>query len=494
MKTALLGLDIGTTSTKALLFDTSGREIARENSLPYKNHAPHPGWVEQDPEEIWQAVVSTIHNIVKKAPPQTQILALSIAAQSGSLIPADNQGNPIYPLITWMDGRAEKIIKQWCAENREAQIKARSGWSLHPGLPLPTIAWLQKHNPEIFNATEHFFSVNDFIAHRLVGEFITNPSNAGGMQLLNLHTKAWDEELCALAGITPAELSPIQPAGSSIGRISAQASAATALPESTLLINGGHDQALSVLGLRINEPGKFLLSCGTAWVISGVSDKVDMASTPRELDWNVHPLDGRWIISQSLGGLGASLEWWTNLAWQGVHGRVKREEIFSALGAELNGTQPKTGLFFLPITGGHNNPSTGLGGGFINLHLGHTRADMARAIMESAAFELRWAIQNAKLHPEGLWMLGGAAKSRHWVQILASALGIPFHLPQYDNLPALGAAILAGMGTNVFDSIDDALTIFKKPTHTVAPIEALRREYDERFEAYQAYRRKFSAR
>lgn len=494
MTAALLGLDIGTTSSKAILFDTNGTEIVRENSPAYKNHSPQPGWVEQDPEEVWLAIASTIRSLVQKTPPKTEIIALSIAAQSGSLIPADGNGTPVYPLITWMDGRTQTLVERWRNENKEAQVKSRSGWSLHAGLPLPTIAWLRQHDSQIFNAARHFFSLNDFIAHHLTGKRITNPSNAGGMQLLNLHTGDWDEYLCDLAGISSTRLSQIQPAGSPIGNISAQASSATGLPQSVLLINGGHDQALAALGLGINAPNKFLLACGTAWVISGVRDQLNLDTTPLMPDWNLHPLEGRWIISQSLGGLGASLEWWGNVAWQGLNERVKRADIFAALNAELNGSKPKPGLFFLPITGGYDNPSTSQGGGFVGLHLSHSRADMARAILESAAFELRRAIQKADLASKEIWMVGGAAESRYWTQVLATVTGIPIQLPRYDNWAALGAAVLAGIGTMQFNSIEDALQKFEKPVQTVVPSEALRKYYDEQFEAYQAHRMRLSAR
>ena len=494
---ALLGLDIGTTSTKALLFDTSGAEISRASSPAYHNNIPQPGWVEQDPEEIWQAVVTAIRGAIKNAPLDTEILAICIAAQSGSLIPADRYGNPIYPLITWMDGRTENIIREWRETGVEAQVKAISGWSLRTGLCLPTIAWLRQNNPKIFAEAEHFFSVNDFIAHRLTGKFVTNPSNAGGMQLLNLHTGKWDKILCSLAGIAPTALSRIQLAGTPIGEISPEASSTTGLSEQTLLINGGHDQGIAALGLSINDPGKYLLACGTAWVISGVSTSVENNTVPPELDWNFHPLDGRWVISQSLGGLGASLEWWLNQAWQGVAGEASRSEMFKSLDAELTEASPNSGLFFLPLTGGHDNPATTQSGRFIGLQLNHHRADMARAILESAAYELRWAleiIQKAGLPIEKLWMIGGAAESPHWASILATVTGIPIALPQYDNWPALGAAILAGVGAGLFENVEEGLINFKKPAQEIVPIEALRVHYDDLFEEYKSHRKAFPAR
>ena len=169
-------------------------------------------------------------------------LALSMAAQSGSLLPAGVKGEPVYPLITWMDGRTKELVQQWRDEGIQDQIRPISGWSLYPGLCLPTIAWLSRYDPELFTLARHYFSVNDFIAYRLTGQYCTNPSNAGGMQLVDIHTGRWSERLTALAGITPEQLSPIQPSGAVVGKIKLEVCQVTGLSKNTVLINGGHDQ------------------------------------------------------------------------------------------------------------------------------------------------------------------------------------------------------------------------------------------------------------
>ncbi|HIP70957.1 MAG TPA: hypothetical protein EYH05_06135, partial [Anaerolineae bacterium] len=234
--------------------------------------------------------------------------------------------------------------------------------------------------------------------------------------------------------------------------------------------------------------GKLLLACGTAWVFTGVMAAPEMDSVPAALDWNFHVLPQRYTISQSLGGLGASLEWWVNQAWRGVDGAATRQAMFAALDAELAGTEGDGRLLFFPLTGGHDGPATTQRGGFAGLQLSHSRADMARAIMESAAFELRWAlqpVQQAGLPVDRLWMVGGAAQSPHWPQILADVTGIPIRLPAYDNWPALGTAVLAGVGIGAFESIADGLARFQKPARDVLPDAEMRGRYDEMFGLYQ---------
>ncbi len=485
---ALLGLDVGTTTTKAVMFDLTGAELARTASPPYRHHSPRPGWVEQDPEEVWQAVVTAVRHVMSQVSKTVTVRALSMAAQSGSLLPANANGEPVHPIITWMDGRTEQLVRQWRDEGVQDQVRPISGWSLYPGLCLPAIAWLCQHDPDTFAAARRYFSVNDFITYRLTGRFATNPSNGGGMQLVDIHSGQWSGELCALAGISPVQLSPILPTGAVIGKILPEVRRATGLSDGAVLVNGGHDQGCTALALGVNAPGKLLLACGTAWVVTGVMASLEMDRAPAVLDWNFHPLAGRYTISQSLGGLGASLEWWLNQAWRGVDGPSSRQVMFAALDAELAQTEPDGRLLFLPLTGGHDDPATTQRGGFVGLQISHSRANMARAILESAAFELRWAldpIRKAGLPIERLWMVGGAAQSPHWPRILADVTGIPIRLPQYDNWPALGTAVLAGVGIGAFEDIEDGLTRFQKPARDVLPDARMQTRYEAMFERYQ---------
>jgi len=291
--------------------------------------------------------------------------------------------------------------------------------------------------------------------------------------------KRYDEALDVLG-----QLSPIQPAGSIVREIKPEICQATGLTPRAVLVNGGHDQGITALGLGVIDPGKLLLACGTAWVFTGVTASPDMNRIPASLDLNFHIPPERWTISQSLGGLGASLEWWVGQAWTG-----DRRDRFAALDQELAETQPNQRLFFIPLTGGHDDPATTRPGGFVGLQLAHHRADMARAIMESAGFELRWALdalKEAKLPIERLWMVGGAANSPHWPAILANITGIPIRLPSYDYWPALGAALLAGVGVGLFKNIEAGLAHFGKPTRKIEPDDKLMALYAENFAVYQA--------
>ena len=484
---ALLGLDVGTTSTKAVLFDLNGNEITRASSDPYHNQSPKPGWVEQNPEEIWQAVLTTIREVVGKSD-SAQIIAMSMSVQSGSLIPGDKEGNPVYPMITWLDGRTAHMVMDWKQAGLESKVKQISGWSLYPGLCLPTIAWLRDNLPDVYKKTSHYYSVNDFLAKRLTGELVSNPSNASGMQLVDIQTANWSDELAELVGITTDMLSDIQASGTVIGEIRAEVCNVTGLNEGVLLVNGGHDQVCTALGLGINDPGKYLLACGTAWVFTGILKVPNWQNLPASLDLNFHAYPQRWTLSQSLGGLGASLEWWLRQAWAGIEGHINRREMFSSLSDELISTTVNQELFFLPITGGHADPATTRRGSFVGLEFNHTRAMMARAIMESAGYELRWALEAVKMADqpvEQLWMVGGAAQSPYWPSILANITDLPIQVPDYDYWPALGAAVLAGTGSGVFQNLGSAVDLFKKPSIEILPDQKIQEKYDQGFTKYK---------
>lgn len=486
MVDTLLGIDIGTTSTKAVLFDLSGQTLlAAEQS--YRLLAPQPGWVEQDPEEVWQALLAVLRTVVEQAGAGRRILALCLAAQCGSVIPAAADSTPVYPMITWMDGRTEALVREWRAEGREPEVRRISGWLLHPGLPLPAIAWLRRFRPDVFAAAERYLGINDFLTYRLAGRFCTNPSSGAEMQLVDVNTGRWSQALCDLAGIRPEQLSSLEPSGAVIGPIRPDISRLTGLPVGTPVVNGGHDQCCSALAMGMTAPGKVMLACGTAWVITAVVDSPDVAAVPAGMDLNFHVLPQRWTISQLLGGLGASLEWWLQ-THNSADGR-SRADMYAALNETLRQSEPGChGLLFVPLTGAAQVPAGVQHGGFIGLRLDHNRADMARAILEGAAFELRWALEQiwtAGLPVERLWLVGGATRSPVWPQILADASGVPFSVTDYAHWPALGAAILAGAGAGVFESAETGQARLRQPAREVLPNPAAQAIYQERFAAYK---------
>lgn len=331
----VLGLDAGTTSAKAVAVDGSGRVRATAASDPIATRSTAEGGSEQDPDEIWQALVAAGRQAVEVMGCDTRVAALAVAAQSGSVIPV-SAGGFAERAITWMDTRPRSVVESWTPEVSD-RIRAISGWAPSPGVGLSTIAWLHATRSDAGSAedtmaavaagaghpgpaggsepdrkggpasVDRWASVDDYLVFRLTGRWATNPSNAAGMQMMEITTCTWSPELCRVAGVDPSEMSPIHPSGTLIGELTAAAAASLGVDAGTPVVMGGHDQACAALGLGAVDPGHVLLSAGTAWVLTLVTDRADVAILPPGLNLSPHVVAGRWTASQNLGGRGAIL-------------------------------------------------------------------------------------------------------------------------------------------------------------------------------------------
>ena len=306
----VLGLDAGTTSAKAVVVDGAGEILATAGSDSIAVRSTPDGGREQDPEEIWRAVTTAGRRAVDDLGPGVRVAALAVAAQSGSVIPVTAEGSA-ERTITWMDTRFRSVVENW-PDDVAAKVRAVSGWLPTPGVGLSTIVGLRAqastgHAEADPTLVSRWASVDDYLVFRLTGRWATNPSNAAGMQLMDVSTRTWSNELCRLAGIDPGQLSPIRESGSAAGELTAEAAAALGLDAGTPVVIGGHDQACAALGLGVVDLGDLFLSVGTAWVLTAVTDRADVAALPSSLNLSPHVLGGVWTASENLGGLGAML-------------------------------------------------------------------------------------------------------------------------------------------------------------------------------------------
>ena len=483
MPNALLGLDIGTNSVKAVLYDLQGRELAVV-SRSYPLLTPQPGWVEQDAEAVWEALAAALVEIVERSEGRA-IMGLALAAQAGSIIPCDEKGDPVTPMITWLDQRSAEIVAGWRADGAVERIRQISGWRPFPGLPLPSIVWLKRHRPEVHAAAKRYLGPADFCIHRLTGRFATDLSAGAEMVLVDLKSGQWSQELCDLAGVTPAAQSELGWAGRKVGEITAEVARLTGLTAGAPVIAGGHDQCCACVGMGMLDPGGVMLSTGTAWVITAIADSPDLAAIPERMDLNFHAAPHRWTPSRYLGGFGATVAWWLNQSWQSPDPAhpLDRSQLFDLFDAALSESAPGShGLAFLPLDG----PARGA---FIGLTLAHTRADMSRAILEGAAFEVRRALESlraAGMPVDELWIAGGATSSPVWPQILADVTGVAIILADYPSWAALGAAALAGWGVGAFPTLAEAVARLQPPVRRLQPNPALAEIYNTAFQRYQA--------
>jgi xylulokinase len=423
----VVGLDAGTTSAKFVAVDEGGAIVATASSDPIATSTASPGSSVQEPAEIWHALATACRRGADLLPDAAEVKGLSIAAQSGTVIPI--VGGRGTEAITWMDSRSQPLVESWDDTTRRT-IRRHSGWQPSPGLGLSTIAWLRAHDGSA-DAVQRWASVDDHLVHRLTGTWVTNPSNAAGMQLMDAASRRWSAELCDIADIDPTTLSTIHPSGAQAGPITAAAASATGLPVSTPVIVGGHDQACAALSLDVITPGSAFLSMGTAWVLTIVTDRPEIELVPEAYNLSPHVVPRCWSISQNLGGYGAAL---TSVMGTGED-TVDLEDALSA------DPQPVDHVFFLPAI---HAPDRAEWGRFTGDDLPDT-ADQVRAVMEACAFEVRRAVEEAAsittLHE--LTVVGGGTRSPHLTQRIADVTGLTLRVRPDASWPALGAARLA---------------------------------------------------
>lgn len=479
MEPLLLGVEVGTSAIKAVVYDLDGVERVTARR-PIALATPQPGWAEQDAADLWRSLRAVLHEVAARSAVHGRIAALALAAQAGSIVPVDSQGAPLGPLITWLDQRAAPIVAAWWQDGSNARIREVSGWHPHAGLGLAIVAWLTHNDPQLAARTAHFLDVQGFLLQQLIGRRVTDYSEAAELLLFDRRTQAWSPELCALAGIDIAQLGAVIAAGTPAGRLLPAVAAAAGLPPEVLVVAGGQDQCCAALGMGIVAPGELMLASGTAWVLTALTASPELDQLPPDMDLNFHVAPGVYTASQLLGGFGAVVEWWLKLLYpdSATH--------YATLDAALQ--SPGSGdLHFLPLGGSvqvGNAP-----GGFLGLRLDHTREDMVAALCQGIAFEVRWALDAlaaAHLPAQRLWMSGGATHSPHWPALLAAITGVPVQVAHGANWPARGAALLAGTGAGLLDDLPAAVARWRQSVATVEPDADAAARYAARYAGYRA--------
>jgi xylulokinase len=460
----VIGVDAGTTSVKAVAIDASGTIVSMAASDAIPTATPSPGASVQSPAAIWDAFCDACRQLSASLPPSTRVQALAVAAQSGSVIPivGPDAGEAAGEAITWMDTRSLPVVESWGAQTVET-IRARSGWMPSPGLGLSTISWLRS-TPRI--RADRWASVDDYLMWKLTGSWLTNPSNAAGMQLMDVASMHWSPDLCSIAGIDASTLSTIRNSGDVAGVLHPSAGRVTDLPDSLPVVIGGHDQACAALGLDVTAPGSALLSMGTAWVLTMITDRAEITSIPAGFNLSPHVLTHRWSLSQNLGGLGAVIA--SELA------DLSGDPSFAI---EFRGPSLDD-PYFLPAIHQPDRTSWGV---FTKPAADPESATRVRAVMEACAFEVRKAVEAAAPGTglTELTLVGGGTRSEYLTQYIADTIGVPLTVRADASWPALGAARLAAGSRRWSPDIAAGM-----PSTTVQPHQSLDDTNDRRYAEY----------
>lgn len=452
MKTYLLGVDIGTSACKTALFRADGVLVASADAA-YPVRYPQPGWAQQEPEMWWQGAVSAIRRLLEESRVRAEEIAgIGVDGQSWSMVPLDADGAVLYPSPIWTDCRARAECDDMRRAVGEEALFACSGNPVQPSYTLPKVLWLKKNEPELYRRTACVLQSNGYIVYRLTGERTQDVSQGYGWNCFDMRRDEWNRELAAGLGIDPGILPEICTCSQIVGGITAEAAAATGLSEGTPVVAGGLDAACSTLGVGVIGAGQTQEQGGQA---GGMSICMDRYAADPALILSRHVVPERWLLQGGTTGGGGALKW--------LREQLCPEMSFDDL-SRLAGQAPpgSGGVVFLPFMAGERSPlwNPDAKGVLYGLGFAAGRAQIVRAVMEGVAFSLRHNLEVARAAGSRIDVLratGGSSQSAVWMQMKADITGCRIEIPEAVTAAARGAAILAGMGTGVYRSWNEAV-------------------------------------
>lgn len=477
MKKYLLGIDVGTTGTKTMLFMQDGSCIAHAYQ-GYPTQTPHVGWSEQNPLDWWQAVVDTVRKVCDGS---QNVVAISLSVQGGTTVPVDDKYQPVRPAMVWNDSRCETQKQQFAEAFGADAMYRKTGWHLFGGMNAMQIRWMKDNEPENFQKTAMFLSVPDYIAYKMTGIAALDPSNIGINQLGNIVEKRYDPQILQFAGIPEEKLPRIIPSGTVIGHLTADAAKELGLCESCVLVAGAHDQYAVALGAGAVNDGDILIGSGTCWVVTCIRNDPDFDSG---LSQSVSAVPGKWGSLRSLSSGGVCLDWIRQKVLSSENELLSYEEINEETAKHKAAEE---GLFFYPFSGMSSDTKELTKATFTGLDLSHNKFHLIRAVMEGVVFQIVWMMEafHAKPTEDGLILSGGASKSKLWTQLLADISGYPIRIPELPDLACVGAAILAGMGAGLYESAAQGCKAFAVNARTVYPDSATAQKYRQLLSTYK---------
>ena len=446
MQPYLLGIDVGTTGTKTMLFSTDGTVLAHAYQA-YPMYTPAVGFSEQDAEDWWQAVCQTVKSACSQAG-VTEVAAISLSLQGGTMVPVDRDGCPVRRAMVWNDIRCTAEMEAYRKEVGPADtMYEKTGWNLGPGLLPMQIRWMKDHEPALFEKTAMFLSVPDYISMKMTGTPAVDLSNLGINQLGDIRRRCYDAQLLRFAGITEEKLPKIVASGDVIGHLTEEAAAQLGLTTETVLVAGAHDQYAVALGAGAVNNGDILIGSGTCWVVTAIGDA---PSFDTGLSQSVSAVPGKWGSLRSLSSGGVCLEWWRRNLTAAEDGSQLPFDVINAEAATRKAAED--GLFFVPFAGYAPAGGKFRKAAFWGMDLSHDRFHLAKAILEGVVFQVLLMLESFRTKPAqtGIILTGGGSKSPLWRQLVADISGLPVRIPEVADMACVGAAVMAGMGCGLF--------------------------------------------
>lgn len=485
--TLVIGVDGGTESLRAGVYDAAGRCLAAA-SHPYDTRFAPGARAEQDPEDWWRALAIAVRDAVARSgqPPEA-VAAMAVDTTCCSVVALDAAARAVRPAIIWMDVRAGEEAALALATGDEAlRVNGAGQGPVSAEWMIPKALWLHRHEPDAFARAATICEYQDFMTLRLTGRRVGSLSNAalrwhystqrpGGWALGLLDALG----LSALAAKWPAELLP---AGAPIGPLTAEAAAHLGLPATTLVAQGGVDALVGMVGLGVAQPGQLALITGSSHLLFGV---LADAGTALPGLWGAYPdvlYPGRALIEGGQTSTGSIVNWLRRLGGGADLAGLNGEAAAIPPGSD--------GLLVLDHFQGNRTPYTDplSRGAFVGLTLAHGMPHLFRAAIEGICFGTRAILDRmaeAGFEAREIVIGGGAARSELWMQLHADTAGLPVRAPDTADAALLGSAILAQVGLGTFPTIDDGIAAMTRPGRVVEPRPAERSQYDAIYARYR---------
>ena len=489
-----LGIDISTTSSKALLMDESGSVVSAASS-PHTLQTPRPLWSEQNPQEWWDAAVMSIRAVIGKAGISGESIgAVGLTGQMHGLVLLDEAGNVLRPAILWNDQRTQSQcdeIHQRIGRERFIQITGNVALT---GFTAPKILWVKENEPDVYAKAKHVLLPKDYVRYKLTGEYAMDKADGAGTVLFDLKSRDWSREVLDALGIDASWMPPTFEGPEFTGYVNEEAASITGLKVGTPVAAGGGDQAAQAVGVGAVEPGVVALTVGTSGVVFATTPSALIERMGR-LHAFCHAVPGMWHFMGVMLSAAGSLQWYRDT----LASNMDFDELLKEAEAVPAGCE---GLQFLPYLSGERTPYPDplARGAFIGLTVRHNRAHMTRAVLEGVSFGLKdgfTLIQNAGLGQiTQVRASGGGTKSALWKQILASVLEAELVTVNTTEGAAYGAALLAGVGAGAWSDVVSACNVAVKLTGSTMPdpaqVDAYRKAYPLYQELYPALKSNFA--
>ncbi|PLR80099.1 gluconokinase [Bacillus canaveralius] len=459
MTSYMLGIDIGTTSTKAVLFSEKGEVIQQEN-IGYPLYTPDISTAEQNPEEIFQAVIQATSNIMKHHS-QKKLSFVSFSSAMHSVIVIDDNDQPLTPCITWADNRSEAWAHKIKDELNGHEVYRRTGTPIHPMSPLSKIAWIMNERPEIAANAKKYIGIKEYIFKKLFDQYVVDYSLASAMGMMNLKNLDWDEEALKIAGVTPDQLAELVPTTKIFNNCQPDLAKQMGIDPKTPFVIGASDGVLSNLGVNAIKKGEIAVTIGTSGAIRTIIDQPQTDEKGRIFCYAL--TEKHWVIGGPVNNGGMVLRWIRDEFASSEIETAKRLGIdpYEVLTKIAERVRPGAdGLLFHPYLAGERAPlwNPDVRGSFFGLTMSHKKEHMIRAALEGVIYNLYTVFLALTECMDGpvtrIQATGGFARSDVWRQMMSDIFESEVVVPESYESSCLGACILGLYATGKIDSFD----------------------------------------